>query len=277
MDVNRSSHGPESRASHHGTRETRWRVGGAPQASDWREVVRPIETIRDADVLRVASPTLPVVPRRRAELANRIVNIAIAIIALIILSPVMLLIALAVRLTSRGPVLYTQTRVGLDRRFGRIIALYDRRERNQGGRIFTIYKFRSMHVDAERYTGAVWATALDPRITPVGRVLRQYRLDELPQLLNVIRGDMNIVGPRPERPSIFERLREDISEYPLRQRARPGITGWAQVNQSYDSCVEDVRSKVHYDLEYIARQSLVEDFRIMLKTVPVLLFRRGGW
>ncbi|HEX6967038.1 MAG TPA: sugar transferase [Gemmatimonadaceae bacterium] len=278
MDSDRSTHGIDNRTTHHTRRDTRWRIGGAvPQGTERLEVVRPIETVYEADLPRATTAAPPVVPRRRAETVNRVVNIVLAIIALLVLSPVMLLIALLVRCSSRGPVLYTQTRVGLDRRSGRVIALYDRRERNQGGRIFTIYKFRSMYADAERHTGAVWATQRDPRITPVGRVLRQYRLDELPQLINVVRGDMNIVGPRPERPSIFARLREDISEYPLRQRARPGITGWAQVNQSYDSCVEDVRSKVHYDLEYIARQSLVEDFRIMLKTVPVLLFRRGGW
>ncbi|HEX5436718.1 MAG TPA: sugar transferase [Gemmatimonadaceae bacterium] len=239
--------------------------------------MRPIEIAREADAAQPTTLDGPLVPRPRAELANRVVNVGIAVIALIVLSPIILLVALAVKLTSRGPILYTQTRVGLDRRGGPIVALYDRRERNHGGRIFTIYKFRSMYVDAERHTGAVWATQKDPRITLVGRFLRAYRLDELPQLLNVIKGDMNIVGPRPERPSIFARLRENISEYPLRQRARPGITGWAQVNQSYDSCVEDVRAKVHYDLEYIARQSLVEDFRIMLRTVPVMLFRRGGW
>jgi lipopolysaccharide/colanic/teichoic acid biosynthesis glycosyltransferase len=277
MDMDGSSQTSEGRATRHPARESHWRSGSAPPSGEWREVARPIETVLDADLPRRDAPVLPEVPHRRAELANRIVNVAIAIVALILLSPVLLLVALVVRLTSRGPVLYTQTRVGLDRRFGRIIALYDRRETDQGGRIFTIYKFRSMYADAERHTGAVWATRLDPRITPVGRVLRRYRLDELPQLLNVLKGDMNIVGPRPERPSIFARLCEDISEYPLRQRARPGITGWAQVNQSYDSCVEDVRAKVHYDLEYIARQSLVEDFRIMLKTVPVMLFRRGGW
>jgi lipopolysaccharide/colanic/teichoic acid biosynthesis glycosyltransferase len=276
-DVDAASSMSERRATRSTTRESSWRVGGTSSSGEWLEVVRPIETVWNADMPREAEPPLVDAPPPRAELANRMVNIVIAAVALVVLSPVFFLVALAVRLSSRGPILYTQTRVGLDRRFGRIVALYDRRERNQGGRIFTIYKFRSMYTDAERHTGAVWATRHDPRITPVGRFLRAYRLDELPQLLNVVKGDMNIVGPRPERPSIFAKLSEDISEYPLRQRARPGITGWAQVNQSYDSCVEDVRAKVHYDLEYIARQSLVEDFRIMLKTVPVMLFRRGGW
>ena len=144
-----------------------------------------------------------------------------------------------------------------------------------GGAVFDMYKFRTMRVDAEK-NGAVWATKNDPRITPIGRVLRKTRLDELPQLFNVLRGDMNIVGPRPERPSIFLRLSQDIPEYRMRQRAKPGITGLAQISQAYDSCLDDVRNKVRYDLEYISRQSLAEDLRIMIKTVPVMLLRRGA-
>ena len=116
--------------------------------------------------------------------------------------------------------------------------------------------------------GAVWAQQQDPRVTPVGRLLRQYRLDELPQLFNVLKGEMNIVGPRPERPTIFAELREHIAEYPLRQRAKPGITGLAQINHHYDRSIDDVRTKVSYDLEYIRRQGLAEDLRIMLKTIP---------
>ena len=134
-----------------------------------------------------------------------------------------------------------------------------------------------MRVDAEARSGAVWATKDDPRVTPVGRFLRQYRLDEIPQLLNVMRGEMNIVGPRPERPTIFAELREHIREYPLRQRAKPGITGLAQIYHHYDRSLDDVRTKVRFDLEYIRRQSLREALRIMLRTIPVFLFRRGGW
>ncbi|MFL5548369.1 MAG: sugar transferase [Gemmatimonadales bacterium] len=208
---------------------------------------------------------------------RRSVHLTLALIALIILLPVMLLVALLVRLTSRGPVLYTQVRVGLDRRTNARSSQNHRRERNLGGQPFTIYKFRTMRVDAEHQSGAVWAQQGDPRVTSIGRLLRQYRLDELPQLINVLRGEMNIVGPRPERPTIFAELREHIAEYPLRQRARPGITGLAQINHHYDRSLEDVRTKVHYDLEYIRRQSVAEDFRIMLKTVPVILLRRGGW
>jgi len=209
--------------------------------------------------------------------ATRWVNFLLAVLALIALLPILLLIALAIKLTSRGPVLYTQERVGLDRRIPGVDASNRQRTRDLGGRPFTIYKFRTMRVDAEHATGAVWATQNDPRITPVGRFLRQYRLDEIPQLLNVMRGEMNIVGPRPERPTIFAELREHIAEYPLRQRAKPGITGLAQIHHHYDRSVDDVRTKVRYDLEYIRRRSLGEDIRIMLQTIPVVFLRRGGW
>jgi lipopolysaccharide/colanic/teichoic acid biosynthesis glycosyltransferase len=214
----------------------------------------------------------------RSDVATRAwVNTLLAIVALVVLSPVMLLIAVVVKLTSRGPALYTQTRVGLDRRQPPNDADNRRRALDLGGKPFTIYKFRTMYLDAERQSGAVWATKGDSRITPVGRFLRQYRLDELPQLFNVLKGEMNIVGPRPERPTIFAKLTENIAEYPLRQRAKPGITGLAQINHHYDECLDDVRKKVQYDLEYIQRQGLLEDFKIMLKTIPVVLLRRGGW
>ena len=225
----------------------------------------------------VTPPNVVCVPRARAEWTNRLLNITLAVVALVALLPLLLIIALLVRLTSRGPVLYTQHRVGMNRRRRDTQALYDRRASDVGGEVFTIYKFRTMCVDAEKASGAVWATTNDPRVTPIGRFLRQYRLDELPQLLNVILGDMNIVGPRPERPTIFAELRKRIHEYPLRQHARPGITGWAQINNAYDASIDDVREKVRYDLEYLERQSLATDIRIMLRTVPVMLFKRGGW
>jgi lipopolysaccharide/colanic/teichoic acid biosynthesis glycosyltransferase len=209
--------------------------------------------------------------------AHRAMNIILAGLALFVTLPLLLLIAVAIKLTSRGPVFYTQERIGLDRRTPGTGAGNRHRTRDLGGRPFTMYKFRTMSVDAERATGAVWATQNDPRITPVGRFLRQYRLDEIPQLLNVMRGEMNIVGPRPERPTIFAELREHIAEYPLRQRAKPGITGLAQIHHHYDRSVDDVRTKVRYDLEYIRRRSLGEDLRIMLQTIPVVFLRRGGW
>ena len=222
-------------------------------------------------------PALAAEQRGSPEWLTQGVNFIIALLALIALFPVLLVIAAVVKLTSRGPVLYLQERVGQDRRSLSAAAQNHRRKGDLGGRPFTIYKFRTMWVDAERESGAVWAQPQDPRVTPVGRILRQYRLDELPQLFNVLRGEMNIVGPRPERPSIFAELRRQIVDYPLRQRAKPGITGLAQISHHYDRSLDDVRTKVGYDLEYIRRQSVREDLRIMLKTLPVILWRRGGW
>lgn len=212
-------------------------------------------------------------PRDRAR---RWLNVAVAVLGLVVTLPLWLLIALAIRLTSRGPVLYTQVRVGIDTRSSDSHAADPRRKVDLGGRPFRIYKFRTMTMDAEAQTGAVWAQRNDCRVTPVGRILRQYRLDELPQLINVLRGEMNVVGPRPERPTIFAELRERIPDYQVRQRTYPGITGHAQINLEYDSSLDDVRNKVRYDLEYIDRAGFWEDLRIMLKTIPVMLFRRGS-
>ena len=215
-------------------------------------------------------------PATRSETLCRVLNVAIAAIALLILAPICVLVALAVKLTSKGPVFYTQTRVGLDRRWNHTRALNDRRVEDLGGQPFTILKFRSMTVDAEANGQAVWATKHDARVTAVGRVLRKTRLDEIPQLINVLRGEMNVVGPRPERPSIVVRLRESIPEYTLRHRVKPGITGWAQINHSYDSCLEDVKTKVRYDLEYITGQGVLFDLKIMFMTLPVMIFRKGA-
>ena len=216
-----------------------------------------------------------VVPRERSERLSRAVNLTIAALAVVCLAPLLALIALAVKLTSRGPVFYSQVRVGVDRRYNQK-STYDRRDYDHGGKPFMMFKFRTMQVDAEADGQAVWAAQSDPRVTFVGNVLRRTRLDELPQLINVILGDMNIVGPRPERPTIFADLRQNIPQYPMRQRVNPGITGWAQINQSYDACVDDVRRKVEFDLEYMKRQSIAHDLRIMTMTLPVMLFRRGS-
>lgn len=216
-------------------------------------------------------------PRSRSELACRVLNVTVALILIVLTLPITMITALIIKLTSRGPVFYSQTRVGLDRRWNRTRALYERRREDLGGEQFTIVKFRSMRVDAEVGGQAVWATQNDDRVTPVGRFIRATRIDELPQLLNVLRGDMNVVGPRPERPSIFVRLREDIGLFPVRQRVKPGITGWAQINRSYDTDIEGVREKLRLDIEYLQRQSLATDIGILLKTVPVVVFRRGGW
>jgi lipopolysaccharide/colanic/teichoic acid biosynthesis glycosyltransferase len=242
----------------------------SPRALDWQ---RALEVSREHGT----QSELDVVPAARSEQLQRAVNLMIGLVGIALLSPLLILIALAVKVTSRGPIFYTQTRVGLDRRWKRTLAMHEKRVQDIGGAAFTIYKFRTMYVDAEGKSGAVWAVQNDPRVTPLGKYLRQFRLDELPQLINVIRGDMNIVGPRPERPSIVARLREDIKEYPYRHRVKPGITGLAQINQQYDSCLDDVRAKVRYDLEYLRRQSLVEDIRIMLRTVPSVILKTRGW
>jgi lipopolysaccharide/colanic/teichoic acid biosynthesis glycosyltransferase len=237
---------------------------------------REIPTVPFADVEIALVKPEAIIPRKRDEVISRVLNVSVAAIALVVFAPLFALIALVIAITSRGPVLYSQVRVGMDRRW-RYARAYDRRGYDHGGKLFKMYKFRTMRVDAEPDGRAVWASRCDPRVTLVGRFLRTSRLDELPQLWNVICGEMNIVGPRPERPSIFAELRKDIPEYPLRQRVKPGITGWAQVNRSYDACLDDVRQKVALDLEYVRRQGVFEDLRIMSMTLPVMLFRRGGW
>ena len=203
-------------------------------------------------------------------------NVTVAVLAVVVVAPLMLLVAILIKLDSRGPVIYSQPRVGLDRRgASRRQGPDGRRSVDLGGRIFTIYKFRTMRC-TEESGGEAWATEEENRITRVGRVLRATRLDELPQLFNVVKGDMNIVGPRPEQPRIFSELRREVQQYTARQRVLPGITGWAQINQGYDTSIEDVRRKVELDLEYIDRRSATEDLMIMAKTMPVMVLRKGG-
>jgi lipopolysaccharide/colanic/teichoic acid biosynthesis glycosyltransferase len=235
-----------------------------------------------------------VLPSSHLQWLDRAMNIVIASIVLIVTSPLLVIIAIAVKLTSKGPVFYTQPRIGLNRRgasresdrrkdprrhlWADFLAQHDdHRTRDLGGDVFRLYKFRSMCEDAESATGVVWAQQRDPRTTAIGAFLRKYRLDELPQFINVLKGDMNIVGPRPERPSIFAKMANVIDEYPLRQRAKPGITGLAQIKLFYDTCIDDVRKKVQYDLEYLRQKSLAKDLQIMASTLPAMLFKRRGW
>jgi lipopolysaccharide/colanic/teichoic acid biosynthesis glycosyltransferase len=209
------------------------------------------------------------------ERARRFLNVAVALVGLIVSLPLTILIGVLIKLTSPGPILYTQARVGVDRRHPGDAVPDGRRVVDYGGCLFRIYKFRTMYVSPNDAPQR-WATKDDPRVTPVGRVLRKYRLDELPQLYNVLRGDMNLVGPRPEQPRIFAVLRDQIPHYELRQRVLPGMTGLAQVKLRYDTSTEDVRKKVALDLEYIARCSAGEDMRIMLQT-PFAVFKKSGW
>jgi lipopolysaccharide/colanic/teichoic acid biosynthesis glycosyltransferase len=250
------------------------RYGSTPAPSE-RRGQRAVTSEPDGDAPALALMAAEA-PKVEEHLGRRLLNVSVASVGIIVTAPIMLVVAVLVRLTSRGPVIYTQTRVGLDQRTPGM-GENRRRAKDLGGKPFQIYKFRTMRADAEARSGAVWATPADPRLTLVGGFLRQYRLDELPQLFNVLKGDMNIVGPRPERPQLFETLKESVEFYQLRQRAKPGITGLAQVSQAYDGCLDDVRRKVQYDLEYLRRRSLAQDIKIMLKTVPVVLFRRGGW
>ena len=218
-----------------------------------------------------------VLARSRTDRAIRYLNVLVALVGLIVTFPLWVLIAILIKATSRGPVFYTQTRVGLDRR-GSVTPLdLSKRRDDLGGLPFTIVKFRTMRVDAESEGRAVWAQAKDHRVTLVGVFLRSCRLDELPQVLNVLRGDMNLVGPRPERPELFAELRQHIPEYSKRQRVPPGITGHAQVHLHYDTSVDDVKRKLIHDLEYIEHRTVWQDVKIMIKTIPVMLFRRGGW
>ena len=208
------------------------------------------------------------------EGVRRALNVVVAAIGIVSSAPIMLVVAVLVKATSPGPILYRQTRVGLDLRKSR--GVDHQRQQDLGGRPFTILKFRTMRVAAPGADAQVWASDGDPRITPIGRILRRTRLDEIPQLFNVLLGDMNVVGPRPEQPAIFENLRSIVPNYQARQRVRPGITGRAQITLQYDSCIDDVCKKVAADLEYINAQSLVEDLRIMAMTAPVMLFRKGS-
>jgi lipopolysaccharide/colanic/teichoic acid biosynthesis glycosyltransferase len=219
----------------------------------------------------------PLRPLDRERGGRRLLNVVVAMAGLVVAAPLMLIIAVLVKLTSRGPVLFTQTRIGLDRRSLSRAGGNTRRELDLGGKPFTMFKFRTMCVERGSGDLQVWAQPDDLRVTAIGRALRKFRLDELPQLLNVLRGEMNVVGPRPEQPAIFVYLREQIEGYQRRQRVRPGITGWAQVNQAYDRSVDDVRSKVTLDLQYIRRQSALEDLKIMLRTPAVMLLGRGAW
>jgi len=191
-------------------------------------------------------------------LEKRVLDVLIATALLFLTLPLMLLVALLIRLDSRGPVLYRQERVGL------------------GGRVFTLCKFRSMRADAESTGQPRWAAAADPRITPVGRFIRFTPIDELPQFLKLLRGDMSMVGPRPERPYFVEMLAAAIPLYTARHWVKPGITGWAQVNAPYGASVEGAREKLSYDLYYIKRRGFLLDMLILLRTLRVVLLQEGA-
>lgn len=218
--------------------------------------------------------TGPSASERRKAAVKRALDVTLASVGLLVLLPVFGLVALAIKLDSHGPVLYAQIRVGMNRRRGANgnghTPSADRRERAGYGQPFKIYKFRSMVTDAEKNTGPVWAAKSDSRITRVGAFLRKTRLDETPQLWNVLRGDMSIVGPRPERPTFVVELTQSLPDYPRRCDTLPGITGLAQVKWQYDTSIETVNRKLEYDLYYVRHRRLLLDLKIMAATVKVM-------
>ncbi len=213
----------------------------------------PVAHLRTSDL--AFSDELTVSARRR--LLKRAFDLAVAVLVLALAAPLMVLVALAIKLDSKGPVFYRQDRVGL------------------GGREYRLWKFRSMRTDAEK-DGAVWARQNDDRVTRVGRIIRKARMDELPQIFNVLAGEMSFVGPRPERKIFTDELKKAIPFYGLREAVKPGITGWAQIRYPYGASVEDARNKLEFDLYYVKNGSLFLDMAIIFHTVRHVVFGRGA-
>ncbi|MDO8548866.1 MAG: sugar transferase [Ignavibacteria bacterium] len=207
-------------------------------------------------------PLIDIMPQLMPEWEKKLkrsIDIIISLLILVITFPVCFVIAIAIKIDSKGPIFFTQERCG------------------QNGKVFTIVKFRSMVLDAEKMSGPVWSQKDDPRITSIGKIIRKVRIDEIPQLYNVLKGEMSFVGPRPERPFFVEKLANEIPYYKRRLKVRPGITGWAQVKHKYDETLEDVKIKLKYDLFYIENMSLRMDFKIILRTIYVVLFGKGHY
>jgi len=189
---------------------------------------------------------------------KRVFDFILSIIAIVLLGPILLIVAGVIKFTSPGPVFYAQERVGLNNKH------------------FFMLKFRSMVPDAEVKSGPTWATENDPRITPIGRFMRKSRIDELPQLFNVLKNEMSLVGPRAERPHFVDKFTETIPNYRVRHKVLPGITGEAQIFNGYDTCIDDVIRKVQYDLAYLKNMGFIYDIKIMFKTVSVIITGKGA-
>jgi exopolysaccharide biosynthesis polyprenyl glycosylphosphotransferase len=229
-------------------------VALATEAQFWERCLKRVDVsnVDDAWIAGLDAPRW-----RLSDLLSRTGDILISLAFLVLTLPIMLVVALLVRLSGPGPVLYRQERVGL------------------GGHSFTLLKFRSMRVDAET-RGPAWATQRDPRVTGIGSFMRRTRIDELPQLLNVLQGAMSFIGPRPERPHFVEQLAQAIPHYRERARVKPGLTGWAQVNFPYGASIEDARVKLSYDLYYVKHRGVLLDLAILFATVRVILFQEGS-
>lgn len=220
------------------------------------------------------------------NLVKRLMDIVGALVGLILTIPIWLIVPVLIKLTSRGPVFYTQVRVGQNRR-KKDRRVYqkaevdesrkrDRRRNDCSGKTFKVIKFRTMVSDAEKTSGPVWAVKNDPRITKIGLFLRKTRIDEVPQFINILMGDMALVGPRPERPKFVEELSQKVDNYKQRLEVKPGLTGLAQIENGYDESVSSVITKVKHDLDYINRRSIWFDIKIILKTVKVVFTGKGA-
>ncbi|MFZ2322260.1 MAG: sugar transferase [Ignavibacteriaceae bacterium] len=207
-------------------------------------------------------PLIDIMPELMPEWEKklkRLMDILISFLILFVSFPVIVITAIAIKIDTKGPIFFKQERLG------------------QNGKPFNVLKFRSMIQDAEKYTGPVWSQKDDPRVTKTGKLIRKLRIDEIPQMINVLKGEMSLVGPRPERAYFVEKLSKEIPYYKRRLKVRPGITGWAQVKHKYDETIEDVKIKLRYDLFYIENMSIRMDFKILLRTVFVVLFGKGHY
>ncbi|MCL4201654.1 MAG: sugar transferase [Pirellulaceae bacterium] len=245
--MNRAVTLPRRALRRHDAEGAHRRTDSSRQACKPEVLAEPLPVQESVSDATIAAPELPPYLRMRRSFDQ-----VVALLLLIVCSPLLLALILLVRLTSKGRAIYTQERVGLH------------------GRVFTVYKFRSMQIDAEKGTGAVWSQPGDPRVTPVGRLLRWSHLDELPQLVNILRGEMALIGPRPERPELVEVLERKIPEYRTRLQVLPGVTGLAQVSLPPDSDLDSVRRKTVMDIRYIQDASLALDIHILFCTVMLL-------
>jgi lipopolysaccharide/colanic/teichoic acid biosynthesis glycosyltransferase len=217
---------------------------------------------------------------------KRTFDLVCAIIGLILSAIFFWWVPLIIKLDSKGPIIYKQRRIGINRRDYTKFSGWslgskkrrngDRRRINVHGKPFILYKFRTMKNNAERDCGPIWAEQDDPRITKLGLLLRKYHIDEIPQFLNILKGDMSLVGPRPERPAIVYQLSKKIIEYPKRNLVKPGLTGLAQIKNGYDTCEDDIRKKIKYDLDYIQNNTILIDIKILLMTIKHLVFSHNG-